>query len=318
MADRVLVTGVGGGVGQAVLKCLSGTSYDAVAYDSSPLAAGLYMTKHSWLGLNATHPDYVRDVISAAEKYHCRFVIPGHDIELLPLVENRSLFNALGINLVVSDPFLVSLADDKLETAKFLAFHGFDAPDTEKFEDFQWLDSAVVLKPRLGGARSKGTYIAHDEVTFLKYSKFIDPKNTVVQEWCPGDEFTCGTLTFEDNFVGAITMKRELRGGDTYKAFSIKDDRIQSVLEELCNLLKPKGPCNFQLKLHDNRVRIFELNARFSGTTYLRKLCGFDEVTSLLDMIDGKPKISMEWRELSLFRHWSEVVVENSSVLSRE
>jgi carbamoyl-phosphate synthase large subunit len=317
MNDRVLVTGAGGGVGQSVLKSLRGTKYEAVAYDSSPYAAGLYMTQLSWVGLESKHPEYIQNITAAVKEFDCKFIIPGHDVEIMPLVQSKQMFSDLGVELVASDSFLISLADDKLETADFLKLKGFDAPKTSNFHDFEWEGAPVVLKPRKGGARSKGTYVAFDEDSFKKFSSLVDSENTVIQEWCPGDEYTCGTLTYNNNFVGAITMKRELRGGDTYKAFSIKNKPIDETLRALCELLQPKGPCNFQLKFHDNRVRIFEINARFSGTTFIRKLCGFDEVVLMLDLLKGGTLPKIEWRELSILRYWSEIVVENSDIMSR-
>lgn len=316
--ERVLVTGAGGGVGQSVIKSLCDSNYTAVAYDSSPLAAGLYLTDDSWVGLNAHHPGYIDDVLNAVKKLDCQFIIPGHDVELFPLVKNEGLIQALDVNLVASEMSLISLADDKYETFKLLKSEGFDAPFTWLFKDFEWVDIPVVLKPRRGGARSKGVYIANDKKDFDNYSNLVDPENTVVQEWCPGDEFTCGTLTFEDQYLGSIPMKRELRGGDTYKAFSIRNQTIDSILNDICMILKPKGPCNFQLKFHDNRVRVFEINARFSGTTYLRKLCGFDEVIHLLDLITGQSTTTIQWREMSILRYWTEVVVDNSEIKSRQ
>ena len=317
MNEKVLVTGAGGGVGQAVIKSLRGSNYTAVAYDSSPFAAGLYLTRESWVGLNANHPKFIDDVLNAVKNLGCNFIIPGHDVELFPLVKNRQLFHNMDVILVASNIGLIQIADDKYETFRVLKDAGFDSPLTWLYEDFEWRDIPVVLKPKLGGARSKGVYLANDKKAFDDYSHFIDPKNTVVQEWCPGDEFTCGTLTFDDEYLGSITMRRELRGGDTYKAFAIKNRQIDNVLHDISAVLKPNGPCNFQLKFHEGRVRVFEINARFSGTTYLRKLCGFDEVKHVLDLTSGKPTEAIQWRELSFFRYWDEVIVENYEVKAR-
>ncbi len=311
MNKRVLVTGVGGGVGQSVLKSLANSHYEAVGYDSSPLAAGLYLTKHSWVGANATDSDYIHDLINAARKFNCIYLIPGHDVELKVISSNLTALENAGLKTIISSNELISIADDKFETAQLLSENGFDAPITVNLQDFDWQGNSVVLKPRKGGARSRDTFIVHNEEDFNRFSEYVDPTNTVVQEWCDGDEYTCGTITFNNEFRGAIPMKRELRAGDTYKAFSKKSEVIESVLQQMCELLKPIGPCNFQLKFDGNRVRVFEINARFSGTTYLRKLSGFDEVVYLLDLIEGKSTTSLMWQETNILRYWSEIAVEN-------
>ena len=314
---KVLVTGVGGGVGQSVLRSLENSVYQCVAYDSSPLAAGLYMSDESYLGLNATDPNYPEDVLSAAMRFGCSFIIPGHDIELLQLEKFRNEFRLAGIELVLSEKYLLELADDKYRTSFELKHLGFDPPQTWHFTEFQWSENPVILKPRKGGARSKRTYLASNRREFERYSQMTDIENTVVQEYCPGEEFTCGTLTFEGKFHGSIVMKRELRAGDTYKAFSIKDSAIMDNLEKLCNSLRPQGPCNFQLKLQDGRVRVFEINARFSGTTFLRKLCGFDEVLYTLNLISNQTLPSLSWHEKTILRYWSELMIDNSELKLR-
>ena len=88
-------------------------------------------------------------------------------------------------------------------------------------------------------------------------------------------------------------------------------------LEKLCNSLRPQGPCNFQLKLQDGRVRVFEINARFSGTTFLRKLCGFDEVLYTLNLISNQTLPSLSWHEKTILRYWSELIIDNSELKLR-
>lgn len=42
--------------------------------------------------------------------------------------------------------------------------------------------------------------------------------------------------------------------------------------------LKEYGPANFQIRVGSDGPAIFEINARFSGTTVMRALAGFNEV----------------------------------------
>ena len=45
---RVLVTGVGSGIGQSILKCFQDSDYKVVGADADPLAAGLYAVPKSY------------------------------------------------------------------------------------------------------------------------------------------------------------------------------------------------------------------------------------------------------------------------------
>ena len=40
--NTVLITGVGGGVGQSIIKCLQGSDLRVIGADSDPTAAGLH------------------------------------------------------------------------------------------------------------------------------------------------------------------------------------------------------------------------------------------------------------------------------------
>src|SRR5205085_689933 len=63
---RVLVTGVGGGVGQSILKSLSDSPYAVVGADAEPLAAGLYAVPKAYRIPYAAAPDYVDRLIEVS------------------------------------------------------------------------------------------------------------------------------------------------------------------------------------------------------------------------------------------------------------
>ena len=46
---NIAVTGVGGGVGQSILKSLENSGYNVIALDGEVLAAGLYASSKSYL-----------------------------------------------------------------------------------------------------------------------------------------------------------------------------------------------------------------------------------------------------------------------------
>ena len=46
--------------------------------------------------------------------------------------------------------------------------------------------------------------------------------------------------------------------------------------------LSPCGSVNFQLRVGKNGPEIFEINVRFSGTTVIRALAGFNEVEAVV------------------------------------
>lgn len=56
---RILVTGVGGGVGQGIIKCFQGTPYEVIGTNVDPLGAGLFAVAGGYTVPPASSPDYI-------------------------------------------------------------------------------------------------------------------------------------------------------------------------------------------------------------------------------------------------------------------
>jgi carbamoyl-phosphate synthase large subunit len=308
---NVAVTAVGGAVGQSVIKALQNTEYSTVGINSEVLGAGLYATRRSYMGLYANHPKYVDRLIEICKKEKCMALFPGLNVELTPLSENIQRFKRNDIIPVVSDPAVIEICEDKLKTNEFLKRRNFPAPKTCRLKDYSFeLDFPVVLKPQKGGCRSIGVHEARDRAEFERIIATIDVDNYLVQEQIEGDEYTCGTVTLDKRCIGVILMKRELRAGDTYKAFVTRDERLSSFVKTVIDNLKPFGACNVQLKLKDNTPYTFEINARCSGTTASRALAGFNEPKMICDYISkGITNPRFEIKEIAILRYWKELVV---------
>jgi len=317
---NIAVTGVGGGVGQSIIKAFQNTEYNVIGINSEILGAGLYATKKSYLGFNANHLKFIDRIIEICKKEKCKAVFPGLDVELIPLSNNMAKLKANAILPIVSNPEVIKIADDKLETSKFLKRNGFPYIKTYRLKNYSFeLDFPVVLKPQKGGARSVGTFIAKDKREFDKLIADIDINNYVVQEEIEGDEYTCGTVSFENGCIGVIVMRRQLRAGDTFRAFVVKNENLSNFVKSVINVLKPFGACNIQLRLRDNIPYIFEINARCSGTTASRALAGFNEPKIICDYIfKGIDNPHFEIKEIAILRYWKELVVDYNKIKKME
>ncbi len=309
-----MVTGVGGGVGQSILKALAGTTYRVVSVDSEELAAGLYASPIAYKGYYASDPHFVDRLLEICRKEECGLIFAGHDAELLPLSEHAERFKAEGTIPVVSSTEVIQTCDDKLATNAFLKQHGFHVPETWRLNEFTTFHGPVVLKPQRGGARSRGVYVAHSSKAVGIYRQLVDPDNYIVQEYIGGDEYTCGSVTLGDKCAGVIVMRRILRDGDTYKAFVERNPRLESFVHEIVETLKPFGACNIQLRLRNGEPFVFEINARCSGTTAARALAGFNEPGMIADYLSKHIAPVYSIREISILRYWKELVVPNSRI----
>ena len=158
---NILVSAVGGGVGQSVLKALDDSSYGVVGVDTDELAAGLYAVSKAYQGQKASDPHFIDRLLEICRKEDCGLIFPGHEGELLPLSLHAERFRSEGIIPVVSSPEVIRICDDKLATQDFLKAQGFPTLETRPLKEVESFHKPVILKPQRGGARSQHTYAAH-------------------------------------------------------------------------------------------------------------------------------------------------------------
>ncbi len=316
----ILVTGTGGGAGQSVLKALQDADYRVVAADGEALATGLYTTGKGYVIPYANSPRFIERLLAICEAEGVRLIFPGLDAELPVLARHREAFTRNGVTLVVSEESVVRICDDKLATADFLKAQGLPFPRTWTLCDFEGdaVPFPLILKPKVGGARSKGVRVVKTDAELAKARTELDGAAFVAQELIEGPEYTCGTLTLDGHCAGAIVLRRILRDGDTYKAFVERDAMLEAFVMDVANRLQPFGPCNFQLRTRDGVPYIFEFNGRCSGTTYCRALAGFNEPRMIADFILKGTVPAFEVRPITVLRYWKELVVDNESVAACE
>ena len=314
--ETIIVTGVGGGVGQSILKSLQGSSYRVVGADAEPTATGLYAVDKAYRIPRASEPDFVDKLLEIAAKENAKLIFPGLDPELPVFAAEANQFRSKGVEVAISDPDVVRISDDKLATAQFLEAHHFPSPRTRLLGDAlkERMYAPVVLKPRQGGSRSQGVFVAQCREDLERLSTALPLDNYVAQEQIIGDEYTCGSVNFHGRCFGVIAMRRILRDGDTYKAFVHKDAPLAAFVTAAMEALLPFGACNAQLRVRDGVPYIFEFNARCSGTTYCRSLAGFNEPLMVANYLLRREEPRPEARELTIFRYWKEMAIDNARV----
>jgi carbamoyl-phosphate synthase large subunit len=314
---KILVTGAGALLGQGIIRSLQYAKLDAqiISADPNLESAGLYWTDPSYriaLASDPTYLDRLREVLKAESP---DAVLIGTDVELPLFAEHRAaLEREFKTHVLVSSPKVVSIADDKYLTYEFLKSSGFDYPATCLPGEEDALIAAVgfplVVKPRIG-ARSVGVSIVHSQAELKETLK--NREGLLIQECAgaPDSEYTASTLVFDGKCRAAIVMRRELRDGNTYRAYVEDFPGLMVTVRRLGEALSPYGPANFQFRLDKaGRLKVFEINARFSGTTPLRALAGFNEVELCLrHLLFGEPISQPKIEPMTILRHWSETVV---------
>ena len=318
---NILVTGAGAVLGQGILRSLQGIESDFNIHTADPD----YRSTGHWLGDKAhiikfaNDPEYLNSVekILYAEKID--IVLIGTDTELPIFALNKVMLEQkYGLKILVSNSNVIEIANDKYLTASFLKSNNFYFPISYMAYDRLGINKLkeernypYIAKP-VDGARSKGVELIKDENDLNRVTSFLN--NLVVQEYISDTdgEYTSGCLVFNKKCVAVVTLKRDLRDGNTYRAYYSEEyDIYNSYIAEVAEKLEVDGPCNFQFRIKNGNPVIFEINSRFSGTTPLRNIFGFNEVEACIkyylnNVVTIRPKLNSG----VVMRAWADIFVD--------
>ena len=320
---KVAVTGVGGGIGQSIMKALKISSLPIEVYpiDIQPLSAGLYRGVKGLLLPKPEEPGSLDIWEKCFKEQGIEALIPGSDHDLLPLSSIRDRWETEGVcKILVSDVNLVRICRDKADTCQRLQKEGILIPesawDLSLKEAVSWARSIgypVIIKPRSGSA-SQNVHVLNDDEELTFY--FPRTPTPILQEYLnlnsKEEEFTCAVFVDRDGSpVGTFMARRELSAGATYKAEVNFWPEIHELLLEIGTVLRPRGPLNIQLRLTERGPVPFELNIRCSGTAAIRAYFGYNEPEMLLRNYVMDEKLALPARRIGYaFRYWNEVFLE--------
>lgn len=322
---NVLVTGAGALLGQGILRLLGKTDIPMKVYTADPnnYSSGHFLGHHGLTIPMAKSPDYMPQVISVLKEYSIDLILVGTDTELPIFAKHREeLKTKYNCEVIVSSESCIDIANDKYLTSEFLREHDFpfakSALATNK-DDLESLAEEVgyplFAKPR-DGARSKGIAVIKSKDQLLD---LVDPQSKmVVQEFLPDDvgEFTSGCLVVDGKCKSIVTLKRDLRDGNTYRTYRDSESSIyDAMISKIAEAYKPYGPVNFQFRVKNDQPVIFEINCRFSGTTPVRSFYGFNEVESICKQVLLNEEVKFnKLKEGVVFRTISDIFIENDQL----
>ncbi|MBD0298627.1 MAG: ATP-grasp domain-containing protein [Flavisolibacter sp.] len=321
---NILVTGAGALLGQGILRCLhfSKNNYNIITADPDYRAQGHCLGNKAYIIPFANDPLYMNRIEEIIEKETVDAILIGTDVELPPFAKYKSeLEEKYPINVIVSNRNVIDIANNKWLTAEFLRKNNFPYPvsalTTNKEAIAMLMQKSqfpFIAKP-VDGARSKGIRILTSEKDLNDVCSY--PNNLVVQELLSEEEgeFTTGCMVVGGTCKAIVSLKRDLRDGNTYRAYRDGENIHDKLISRIAETLGADGPVNFQYRIRKGEPVIFEINGRFSGTTPLRYMFGFNEVEALLNHIFGIEEMEQPiLRDGAVFRTFSDVFVAHDQL----
>jgi carbamoyl-phosphate synthase large subunit len=337
---RVLIAGIGGAsLGTEVLKCLLlADRYAAFGCDISPLAFGHYDGGFARTFV-VDRDDYVASILRVCQTEEIRFIIPGGEEPLDLLSRSQPLLAKQGIALAANTPEIMRTFTDKETTFATLAKLGFRVPKTVCVDSpacVSAIPCPCVVKPASGTGGSANVFLAadHDEASLYVSYLLRNGKKALLQEYIPEreGEFTVGVLSLPGGRVfGSIALKRTfhnklsvhsrtatgLISSGSSQGLIDHFPSVQATAEAIARKAGSEGPFNVQGRVRDGEFIPFEINPRFSASTYLRALAGFNEIDLYLRCLLGEEAIPAPViRPGYYLRSFSEVYVSPNKVVA--
>ena len=270
MSYRILVTGVGGPAGRSAARYFKSKGHTVIGTDIREVASDA----DEFISVPpALEPGYTASLLQIIRDRRPALLVPTVTEELLTVARLRGEIEGLGCMVSISSPSAVEVANDKLQTARFMLERGVCVPitrglETPRHDVARDLGLPLIAKPCFGrGGRGVAVHTTLDDV--LRE----DRKGILFQEFIPGDEFDINLFVADGARPRAAVSlrKTELKEGLVGNAVAVVRETNQEAVD-LClraaSLLGLEGPLDFDVRLRkDGTPALLEINARLGGNS---------------------------------------------------
>jgi len=334
-AQTIAVTGVGGGVGQSVLRALRRCElpFRVVGTDAEPWSAGLYAVEQGYLVPRAADPAYAAALKQVLVEAGVQVLIPATDPELPVLARFRDeIRTETGTFVLVGSLESVRLCRDKMAASQFFEKRGLPfartVPGNQVEELVKDVGFPVVLKPR-GGSASRGVRIAFnwadlegigDHADLIAQEYLIPTAWGLRKEQLRPEHVMRGHILRQEeeisiqvlldhrgNVLGRFTSRNTLRDGVPMTIDPWPGAPVEELAERMVEALVDTGlvgPCNLQCKITERGPVFFEINPRYTGITAVRAAMGFNEVEAVLRRVLFDEPLDSVRRRLRVPSDW--------------
>lgn len=279
---NVLLTGTSSyGVGEGLIKVINTSLYreqiNLIGASNSNLTAFKNMVDKYYVLPNAIDKSYFDCLKKLVEKENIDILIPGSEAEMEVLSKNKGCFS--NIDLWVNDYEIIDLFNDKKKASDFFQQNRFYIPQTYSESLKIEFSYPLILKP-CRGKSSENIYIVKNKEQLEAVKSLYKAYDTkyIIQKYIENkEEYTMSLINLSKTKQQIFILKRILNKGATQYAVIEENVEIKNIALRLHEILKKELILNIQLIKDKDRYCIIEVNPRFSGSSPMRQLLGFNE-----------------------------------------
>lgn len=285
---RILITGVGGDVACAIIRCLKDSFAGDEIYgmdikEFTPYMDELTKTIRAPRYTDKEYTPFLKRTIMENNITH---FLPTAEPEIMVAAENRSFFEEHGVRLIINSDEIIKTCTSKYKTAAFLKSIGVDAPATYPASGYKGeLGYPFIMKADSGSGSKKLKIVENEEQWFN-----ADKENMICQQMV-GDtdsEYTIGVFS-DGIIVRSIVLRRYLGyGGMSVEVHCCENPEMNRIAEKIAGGFHLRGCINVQLRRHGDRCYVFEINPRLSSTVGFRHKMGFQDAAWWFEISDGE------------------------------
>ena len=324
---KVLITGAGSSVGQAIYKSLkiSSLKLNIITADINELNANLYRSSKSFIIPKVEKKDSLRWFVQFLRREKIDVLMIGSEYEILFFSKYKDLIERkTGTIICVSNYKICKISDDKLATQIFLKNNDFDYLKTYKIKNqhdlvnkSKKLKFPMVLKDQRGTS-SRNVFIIKRREELKKY--YDEKRDQILQEYISSKnknnvfEFTSSFFkTIEGKILGPYVGKRKLVNGRSWIIETKNFTKIKNYIKNIAKKIDCIGSFNIQLQDSKRGPIAFEFNSRFSGTTAIRANYNFNEPEMFLKNFYLNKKVKNPKIRTGMCFVYNEEIFVNSS-----
>lgn len=277
---NVLVTGIGGNVGQGIIRNIQKTGFDISIIGTNTVAfsAGNYLCDTTYTVPFAGSPNYISTIQQIVTNEKIDLIIPSTDFEVYELALHAK---EIGAVIAASGADTAGMYLDKYLT--FLHHQQHDIPFANSVlpGSYKGEFEKCLAKPRKGRG-SRGLIFNPEKWHGLSDDEYM------IQELHKGEEITTAFYVNKQGLLhGFITLSRSLDGGgatNQCRVYNQNTKAIEGILNKMISNANFKGSANLQsIVTPDGAIHPFEVNCRISGTNSIRSNFGFEDVKYTLE-----------------------------------
>jgi carbamoyl-phosphate synthase large subunit len=302
----ILVTGIGGNVGQGIIRIINGCYNDikVIGTNISDFSAGNHLVDVFYKVPFSYEDNYIEEIKQIVLHEGVDLIIPSTDFEAYYLTMSRH-----EINCKIASPEFeaTKIYLDKYLTYQIHTKYGLPFAESCLPSEFYGQFDPAIAKPRTGRG-SRGI------IKYIKSANGLSDEEYIIQKLYIGVEVTTAIYVsyISKMLCGLITMERTLENGATTycKVVNSYNDKITEIVQRMLKVVDFKGSFNVQSIVSvDNEIHPFEINCRISGTNSIRHHFGFKDVKYTIDeLLYSKVPETISISEGVAYRYLADVI----------